>query len=80
MRRAVERFLENQMAEEILQGTIKDGDHIKVTRGKRKLPGEKNDATERSSEKSDQHHDALEEESLIFKIAHVSKKLLLKES
>lgn len=36
MRRAVERFLENPMAEEILKGTIKEGDHIKVTKQKKK--------------------------------------------
>jgi len=36
MRRAVERFLENPIAEEILKGTIKEGDHIKVTKQKKK--------------------------------------------
>ncbi|MFI0348032.1 MAG: ATP-dependent Clp protease ATP-binding subunit [Chthoniobacterales bacterium] len=36
MRRAVERFLENPMAEEILRGTIKKGDHVNVTRNKEK--------------------------------------------
>ncbi len=32
MRRAVERLLENPMAEEILRGTIKAGDHVSVKR------------------------------------------------
>lgn len=32
MRRAVERLLENPMAEEILRGTIKPGDHVAVKR------------------------------------------------
>lgn len=32
MRRAVERLLENPMAEEILRGTIKSGDHVSVKR------------------------------------------------
>ena len=31
MRRAVERLLENPMAEEILRGTIKPGDHVSVS-------------------------------------------------
>ncbi|MGH8046049.1 MAG: ATP-dependent Clp protease ATP-binding subunit, partial [Chthoniobacterales bacterium] len=37
MRRAVERYLEDPMAEELLKGTIKVGDVIKVTRDKDKL-------------------------------------------
>ena len=36
MRRAVERFLENPMAEEILRATIKTGDLVNVTRNKEK--------------------------------------------
>ncbi len=37
MRRAVERYLEDPMAEELLKGTVKEGDSIKVTRDKDKL-------------------------------------------
>jgi ATP-dependent Clp protease ATP-binding subunit ClpC len=37
MRRAVERFLEDPMAEELLRGTVKEGDKVKVTRDKDKL-------------------------------------------
>ncbi|MDD5198555.1 MAG: ATP-dependent Clp protease ATP-binding subunit [Terrimicrobiaceae bacterium] len=37
MRRAVERFLEDPMAEELLRGTIKEGDVIKVSRAGEKL-------------------------------------------
>ncbi len=37
MRRAVERFLEDPMAEEILRGTFKAGDQIQVTRDGEKL-------------------------------------------
>jgi len=37
MRRAVERFLEDPMAEELLRGTIKEGDSVKVTRDGDKL-------------------------------------------
>jgi ATP-dependent Clp protease ATP-binding subunit ClpC len=36
MRRAVERYLENPMAEELLKGSIKEGDHVKVTKQKKK--------------------------------------------
>lgn len=35
MRRTVERFLENPMAEEILRGTIKPGDTVNVTRSEK---------------------------------------------
>lgn len=37
MRRAVERFLEDPMAEELLKGAIKEGDTVKVTRAGEKL-------------------------------------------
>ena len=37
MRRAVERYLEDPMAEEILRGTFKAGDHVEVTREGEKL-------------------------------------------
>ncbi len=37
MRRAVERYLEDPMAEEILRGSIKAGDHVAVTRDGEKL-------------------------------------------
>jgi ATP-dependent Clp protease ATP-binding subunit ClpC len=37
MRRAVERYLEDPMAEEILRGTFKAGDQIQVTRDGEKL-------------------------------------------
>ncbi len=37
MRRAVEKYLEDQMAEEILRGTIKEGNTVKVTRAGEKL-------------------------------------------
>jgi ATP-dependent Clp protease ATP-binding subunit ClpC len=37
MRRAVERYLEDPMAEELLRGTIKEGDTVKVTRAGEKL-------------------------------------------
>ena len=37
MRRAVERYLEDPMAEEILRGTFKAGDRIQVTRDGEKL-------------------------------------------
>ena len=37
MRRAVERYLEDPMAEEILRGTFKAGDHVEVTREGDKL-------------------------------------------
>jgi ATP-dependent Clp protease ATP-binding subunit ClpC len=37
MRRAVERYLEDPMAEEILKGTVKEGDTVKVTRAGEKL-------------------------------------------
>lgn len=37
MRRAVERFLEDPMAEEILRGSMKPGDHVEVTRDGEKL-------------------------------------------
>jgi ATP-dependent Clp protease ATP-binding subunit ClpA len=37
MRRAVERYLEDPMAEEILRGTFKVGDQIQVTRDGDKL-------------------------------------------
>lgn len=37
MRRAVERLLENPMAEEILRGTIKAGDHVDVKRDGQKF-------------------------------------------
>jgi ATP-dependent Clp protease ATP-binding subunit ClpC len=37
MRRAVERFLEDPMAEEILRGNIKPGESVGVTRSGEKL-------------------------------------------
>jgi len=37
MRRAVERYLEDPMAEEILRGSFKAGDHVQVTRDGEKL-------------------------------------------
>ncbi len=37
MRRAVEKYLEDQMAEEILRGLIKEGDMVKITRAGDKL-------------------------------------------
>ncbi len=37
MRRAVEKYLEDQMAEEILRGAIKEGDTVKITRAGEKL-------------------------------------------
>ena len=37
MRRAVERFLEDPLAEEILKGNLHKGDPIHVTAGKDKL-------------------------------------------
>jgi ATP-dependent Clp protease ATP-binding subunit ClpA len=37
MRRAVERFLEDPLAEEILKGNLHKGDPIQVTAGKDKL-------------------------------------------
>ena len=37
MRRAVERFLEDPLAEEILRGNIKEGDHVTVSSDKTKL-------------------------------------------
>lgn len=37
LRRAVERYLEHPMAEELLRGTIKPGDHVKVTQKEDKL-------------------------------------------
>jgi len=37
MRRAVERYLEDPLAEEILRGNIKEGDAIEVTAEKGKL-------------------------------------------
>ena len=39
MRRAVERYLEDPLAEELLRGTVKEGDNVKVTckRGKEEL-------------------------------------------
>lgn len=37
MRRAVERYLEDPMAEEILRGSFKAGDHVEVTREGEKL-------------------------------------------
>jgi ATP-dependent Clp protease ATP-binding subunit ClpC len=37
MRRAVERYLEDPIAEEILRGTIKRGDQVEVTRDGEKL-------------------------------------------
>ncbi|MGC1481306.1 MAG: ATP-dependent Clp protease ATP-binding subunit [Chthoniobacterales bacterium] len=37
MRRAVEKYLEDQMAEEILRGSIKEGDRVKIVRAGEKL-------------------------------------------
>ena len=37
MRRAVERYLEDPVAEEILRGIIKTGDRVEVTRDGEKL-------------------------------------------
>ena len=37
MRRAVERYLEDPMAEEILRGSFKAGDQVQVTRDGEKL-------------------------------------------
>jgi ATP-dependent Clp protease ATP-binding subunit ClpC len=37
MRRAVERFLEDPLAEEILRGHIKEGDHVTISAEKTKL-------------------------------------------
>jgi ATP-dependent Clp protease ATP-binding subunit ClpA len=37
MRRAVERHLEDPLAEEILRGIIKEGDHVTVSAGSGKL-------------------------------------------
>jgi ATP-dependent Clp protease ATP-binding subunit ClpA len=37
MRRAVERYLEDPMAEEILRGSFKAGDNVEVTRDGEKL-------------------------------------------
>ncbi len=49
MRRAVERLLENPMAEEILRGTIKPGDHVAVKRDGEKFSFK---VKEKASEKS----------------------------
>ncbi|MFZ4115702.1 MAG: ATP-dependent Clp protease ATP-binding subunit [Chthoniobacterales bacterium] len=67
MRRAVERFLENPMAEELLKGTVKEGDHVKVTKVKKKLL---------------ENTDPVEEEKLTFKVVNVSteKKLAAKKA
>ena len=37
MRRAVERFLEDPLAEELLRGNVKPGDHVEVVAGDGKL-------------------------------------------
>ena len=46
MRRAVERYLEDPMAEEILRGTFKAGDQIQVTRDGEKLTFKVSEASE----------------------------------
>ncbi|MDH4470372.1 MAG: ATP-dependent Clp protease ATP-binding subunit [Verrucomicrobiae bacterium] len=57
MRRAVERYLENPMAEELLKGTIKEGDHVKVTKQKIK-----------STQKNRNSQEMEKEEKLTFKV------------
>jgi ATP-dependent Clp protease ATP-binding subunit ClpA len=37
MRRAVERYLEDPLAEELLRGNVKAGDHVEVTAAGGKL-------------------------------------------
>jgi ATP-dependent Clp protease ATP-binding subunit ClpC len=46
MRRAVERFLEDHLAEELLRGTLRAGEPIKVTSDKEKLVFTQKAATE----------------------------------
>ena len=46
MRRAVERFFEDPLAEEILKGVLHEGDLIQVTADKEKLVFNQNAATE----------------------------------
>jgi ATP-dependent Clp protease ATP-binding subunit ClpC len=76
MRRAVERFLENPMAEELLKGTIKEGDHVKVTKEKKKLvESDDKDAVENDKK-------GKEDDKLTFKVVKnaAEKKLPLKKA